>query len=121
MDRNLAPSFPLNLPNPVSLWASLKRGVTGTYVLASYLLSAFLHFLPFPVYLEHSLVCMGRKGWAFYFLSIRRTCRDGLVMSAMDMAWQRKVCVLLICYLGLIQISLALRRVWPCLAKVEWD
>lgn len=42
-------------------------------------------------------------------------------MSAMDMAWQRKVCVLLICYLGLIQISLALRRVWPCLAKVEWD
>lgn len=60
-----------------------------------------------PLWTSHSSrVWAGRAGLqAFYFLSIGRMCRDGLVMSAVDTGKRRELCVPLTCYLGLIHFS----------------
>lgn len=60
-----------------------------------------------PLWISHtSRAWAGRTGLqVFHFLSIRRMCRDGLVMSAVDTAERRELCEPLTCNLGLIHLS----------------
>lgn len=108
--------------NVASLWAKVWRGGTGTHVLPSYLSSAFLHFLPFPVYLELPLVCMGGQGWASGFpLPLRQENMQGWIGNVCHGQGSEQA-ALCATHLppGAYPLQ-ALRHSWPCLANVWWD